>query len=1700
MHTNQPTQSSMIESAIKIVAEESAKQTDGRWLERLVVEIAPAIVEWDISETWLWPDWPERENIFPNSQRTDIGIDVVAMRRSDSEPVAIQCKARMLDEEGRGNSIRREEINRFGYASADPFWTERWIVTNGDNPLAPNALATVTESMPITVVNIDSDLQQQLHAASYPEEECPHCDQSDEESIQIRSCMQNEAVEKSIEILRAHEKSTSGGLPKGEARGKIILPCGTGKTRIALRIVEELTEVGKLAVVLCPSIALVAQIRREFLQNSNVKIRSLAVCSDKTAGYTGRKETSSIDPTIDLSRVSASEVKGSVTTDSEIITSWVKKSSSADCIGLIIGTYQSSHKIGEALRNCQVKAEVLIADEAHRTAGLKRIKKFEERLRDFTVCHDRHKFPVRFRIYQTATPRVYDTSGARSKNNKWLVRNMDDETVFGVELYRKSYMEAVKNHWLTDYRIIALGINDNQAYKKANELARQSTNDSLSTTHFLRGLTLGLVMAGATRTNSEQSVSIKSCIAFMNSVGKSKSMTDQLQSKRVRKWVKEWLKANSEGAKSANYTLEHLDASDNVTARENAKSRLAKADENKPHGILNVGIFGEGTDAPSLSSVAFLEARKSPIDVIQAVGRVMRRSVGKSIGYVICPIIIPPNVDAETWLKTSGPNDGWQELGQVLLALRAHDSRIEDNLANLLKLYIPSNSEFESTMVAFATKYSGISYGGHYGEPGQVDWDIVDLLSNNSIDGNNFFPLNRLQADVFDNGKFLRRFPRVNEDRSQDVSVDDRKYPPPATIVTGKVNDDDSIELRIGGIVRDKPSADGTLGPIDFLKSKRYARSMINLGKGKLLMKIPSSKFDDHHEQEKEVTGKNKKKRRRSKQEIIEAKAEKLLDLSGLGEHGQDIVANLLSESGLTRNRVDRDLNLLEDSVKEASRHLREDGLANALDKHFGLHRLDNKRRREQADGCTIGSLLLMNAAMLHQRISSGGWMSGVIGLANIKNDADVVNSILRQWNDISRHDFLPILKPAIAVIEAIKGTGKTVGLERALRHIAIEAERIAEAYADMGSDHAGPLFNRVMGNQDSDGAFFTRPVAASIVARLALDNCGDVDWSNRNIWKKYKIVDIACGSGTLLAATITDMKRRALDAGTNSSKLVELQKIAVEDTVKGLDINPVSLQLAASQLTAGNQDVRYSRMGLHQMPYGPRGNSLTRVSVGSLELFGQESIVSRRNDLGLADEKIDSSAIWAPNTDAELEDVARDLVGARIVIMNPPFTNRTKMGEKFTKTTQKALRSRTDDVEQMLADNYPYLKNFSDKSSIQPLFLALADRILDPSEGILAMICPTIALSSTTGQHRRTVLAERYHINVLLTCHVPRQFNLSQNTELYESIVIATRYAGDRPPTRVINLDRMPLNEFEVDDFYRCLSDCSIGNIANGWGEVSEWPADRIKIGDWTAAIWRSPTLAAAASKIANDSELLRFSDYKLQPSSVGRQLRGSYKKIAEPTPDSVSAIHSKGADSQKFIEGSPDSHWVVKKRNQSSRLIHSEIKSEPNKLLDKSSYLLVTAGQNNSSARLTAVAGDEKLIGNNWYPVLGLNSIQAKALAVYLNSTVGRLQLMRTMGKTLSYTTYSTNEMKNIKIPNIKCKETVNSLSRCWNQTRSTLVPQFRDGDCEVRRLWDNAVCDAIGWDRDELTQLRRLLCKEPHVRNLGYNQYEDEPESVI
>ena len=424
-------------------------------------------------------------------------------------------------------------------------------------------------------------------------------------------------------------------------------------------------------------------------------------------------------------------------------------------------------------------------------------------------------------------------------------------------------------------------------------------------------------------------------------------------------------------------------------------------------------------------------------------------------------------------------------------------------------------------------------------------------------------------------------------------------------------------------------------------------------------------------------------------------------------------------------------------------------------------------------------------------------------------------------------------------------------------------------------------------------------------------------------------------------------------------------------------------------------------------------------------------------------------------------------------------------MGEKFPGPIQQALRSRVDDLERILVRSDSAMDDFADKNALEPLFTALADRCLNGSNAVLTMINPTVAICAPSAMDKRRILAQRYHIHTILTCHQPSNINMSQQTSVNESIIVMRRHKGAKPPTRFVNLDRLPIDDSEVNEMHEALLNCRQGQMEDGWGVITHWPADSIESGDWTPAIWRSPRLATAGEAFALDPTLHSLGSIPGCITHDGsRRVRENFDRSNQDNQESIPILESKGAKGQKTIQSTPDGHWVFKKGRE----------RQAKHYLEWASHLLITAGQRNSTARLTATASETKYLGQNWFPVVGLSPDEAKAVAVFANSTAGRLQIMRGPGKTLAFPTYSPWATNNLRVPDIKDDRIRQTLADCWERTKDMFVPQFRDGECEVRRLWDEAVADAMDWDAEDLAQLRALLNKEPHVRGLGYNQYAD------
>ena len=1692
--TARGTNEDALREALHTIEEHREDAGDGQWLEDLAIDLAPHLTEWQIEQAWPWKDWPDRRAVLGvRSRADDDGIDAVAKGR-DGRLIAIQCKARGRTAEGSEGTITGEDVNNFIAATANPVWAERWIVTTArpsrhvGQKLGPLA----DPEKPIRWVMLPEAIGAELARSETARwEEDP------------RTRMQEEAIEKTIgglEALRAAQARHPGWGPD-ETRGRTIMPCGTGKTRVGYEVSRRIVPEG-LTVILAPSIGLVRQLRQAWLgwaEHAGERLDPLSVCSDPhVADPAGRREQEETraaadetkigedDPTEDRSLVTAAELVGSVEKESRGIGKWLAREERPGR-PVVFCTYQSGHQVARALRETGKRAELLICDEAHRTAGIRRAggKRLGEKIRSFTMCHRSEDFPARTRLYMTATPRLF-AMGEGRRNVRWEVHTMDDEATFGAECYRLSYKDAVEEGYISDYRIIAVmvpasghEVANREASRREAERAEDERGKGLeaTTTLNVRKLAFAMAIGGMVPDpKGEGQLPIKASIAFCNRIERSKALAAELSGSPVREWLETL--ARDGGMEAREYTVEHRDSGDGATRREEALRGLREATHEAPYAVSNVGIFGEGIDTPELDAVAFVEPRKSPVDVIQAVGRVMRRSAKKEMGYIVVPLAIPPGQNAEAWLEGCESTEGWRELGQILNALRAHDGRVEHELAKLMHVVAPAQGEVATHLVVIE----------------DADGVHEDLWTGPK-DG-----LEDVVAEVREEIGVRERLSEygVLKDAREAGKLD---TPPCATWIVDARREERPLIAPVDMHEHWKAEGDGYATD----PARERAKVVLNEEIHEAGTRRRRRKLRPAKKRRPERDERNGSRPDRATQRSLQL-------LHSLRNEGAEAIrVNVLERSGLL-NGPERDFNVLRESVEAAAGKLKEDELEDELKTQLGMQRTAQTNAK-RADACTVTALLLMTASIVHARIERSGGLKGheTPALGEISRNRTPAEELMRAWDEILAIDYQPVFKRARDLLRHLtRQVRKTAALDAAVRGITRDAVEIADTYAAMGMDYAGELFNKVMGDQAADGAYFTRPAAGVLLAELAMHVCGEAgspgNVQGREAWRRMKVMDPACGSGTLLMAWIAAMKRRARRDGADGRTLAALHKYMVEEGIAGLDINPVSLQLAGAQLTIGDLNARYRKMGLWEMPYG-YGNgddSIEPANAGSLELLIDERVVGRppRYDRqGQSRFDLDGERTYRDKAkgvrialredepkeqEGIVDDVVEEVRGRRVALMNPPFVTREKLGSKFERDQQIAVRKRIDGAQAILEAADPAVRGMAEKTTTGPLYVALGLKCIDAEEGILGMVIPTAGLLAPSGLRERQILAEQLHVRYVLTCHEPGNANLSQGTAVNESLVVGAR-KGRREgrPTCFVSLDRMPRTGDEAVAVVEAIA--SGENVPEG--RRKEVRAERIEAGDWSAAGWRDPTLDGAVEEIFGWESLTTMGE---EP-GVTMKAPGHGALVAYDGAGAARRlINSKGADGQKRIEGRPDSRMRLKPKEGETETAR---KDREEKLWRKwtgeyASYLLVSAGQRTQTGRLGAVACESKHIGMRWKPVQGLTQNQAKAWAVWLNSTPGRLMTLIQRGKSLDFVVYDPAGLLKIRVPRRDRPRAIERLARAWEETRKMDVPQYREGYAPVRQAWDQAVCEAVDEaDSGKVREWADRLNREPAISVEGF-----------
>ncbi len=447
---------------------------------------------------WLWNDWPERGG------RTDGGIDLVARERESGEYYAIQCK--FYDQ---NHTLDKSDI--------DSFFNE-----SGKKPFSQRMIVSTTEKW-------STKAEQSLEGQQIPVQRIGVADLEDSgiDWDQFRVERPDELILAPKKQLRPHQREALDDVVKGlevADRGKLIMACGTGKTFTALRIAEEIAGVGKTIVFLAPSISLVSQSLTEWTKEAKVPLRCFAVCSDTKVGKKRNDEDMGVH---DLAYPS--------TTDPLRLANAINSQNGDGVMTVIFSTYQSIAVLHEAQKDSGVgnsgigSFDLIICDEAHRTTG---VTLKDEDASQFVRVHDENYIHASKRLYMTATPRLYtDSAKTKAQENDVVLCSMDDENLYGKELHRLGFGEAVERDLLSDYKVMVLAVDENAVSKAFQyQLADSSNELSLEDAVKIIGCWNGLakrepvsVIGGAGFGNDYEPM--KRAVAFSRSINDSKRIT-----------------------------------------------------------------------------------------------------------------------------------------------------------------------------------------------------------------------------------------------------------------------------------------------------------------------------------------------------------------------------------------------------------------------------------------------------------------------------------------------------------------------------------------------------------------------------------------------------------------------------------------------------------------------------------------------------------------------------------------------------------------------------------------------------------------------------------------------------------------------------------------------------------------------------------------------------------------------------------------------------------------------------------------------------------------------------------------------------------------------------------------------------------------------------------------------------------------------
>lgn len=638
----------------------------GAYFERLAVNFIKNDhgMAQEYEDSWLFAKWAATHGL----DARDTGIDAVAKIRGEDSFCAIQCKFYQ-----KGYRIQKADIDSFFTASGKKQFSRRLIIDTTDAPWSVNAEATLSDQdKPVTRIGLDRLEESPIDWSAY--------------------LLREEVRVKAGKTIRPHQQDALAAVRAGltnSDRGKLIMACGTGKTFTSLKIAEDMAGAGKMVLLLVPSLALMSQTIREWTIDTGTPLRAFAVCSDAQVGKRRKSDT-------DVAEIDTHDLDYPATTDATKFAAKAKKQA-VDRMTVVFSTYQSIQVIADAQkRNGLPEFDLIVCDEAHRTTGATLEGEDES---NFVKIHNQAFVAGKKRLYMTATPRVFgDAVKAKANEASAVLCSMDDEALYGQTLFTRGFGWAVENQLLTDYKVLVLAVDEQLVSSSVQRRLADGTSElKLDDATKIIGCYKALTKQGIKAELMADQQPMKRALAFCKDIATSKLVQNEFAAVITEYLASDEGKRQEADALALDCQIEHVDGTFNAKERTRLLDWLKEEHGDHACRILtNARCLSEGVDVPALDAILFMHPRKSQIDVVQSVGRVMRRVPGKNLGYVILPIAVPSDKTPEEALND---NERYRVVWQILNALRSHDERF-DAMINKVDLGVDVSDHIEVIAVS----------------------------------------------------------------------------------------------------------------------------------------------------------------------------------------------------------------------------------------------------------------------------------------------------------------------------------------------------------------------------------------------------------------------------------------------------------------------------------------------------------------------------------------------------------------------------------------------------------------------------------------------------------------------------------------------------------------------------------------------------------------------------------------------------------------------------------------------------------------------------------------------------------------------------------------------------------------------------------------------------------------------------------------